>query len=546
MKKHICALLLALPIILNAHTIDYASLPLHHWTLQGQMKGIDGSFFMYKNGDVYIENAKNELVHFPITSFSKDDQAYVQKRQSQIVRLNAQLMRPVQAAPQKHSIFNAKFLVALLIIFALGAFAYSSIGRPQLKYLTPVLLVGIVTLLFGFSGHVVKSLRATTTNPLTIDSAFTPYTPNVITSWDTVYFYVGSYGIPSPAQQMMAGITAWNEQVPLPQCYIGSNVWSIPLNPVLAPTPIPVTPHTFTRGAIGLAVNGVPIFNEYTNTGTDAYLAGQLDSFGGHSGRADDYHYHIAPLFLQNATAPILPIAYAFDGYAVYGTKEPDGNLMMPLDTNHGHYWTNGIYHYHGTMTNPYMIKNFVGKVYMDSTLQLDPQAASHPVRGGQNPLTGATITACYPNCVNGYTLVYTLNGQTDSIVYNWTSAGVYTYKFYINGTDTATQTYHSFTPCYNLPLCAPTSVNNIVTARGLSVYPNPSGDEFYLRCDDPSLLNQIKTVSVYNLNGETIYENNSYAGKVNLKNADPGVYIVRVTFEGYQWNQKLIVSSTK
>ena len=189
------------------------------------------------------------------------------------------------------------------------------------------------------------------TNPLYIDSAFTPYKPNVITSWDTVYFYVGSYGF--PAHELMAGITAWNQQVPIPQCYIGSNVWSIPLNPVIADTPIAVNQINFTRGAIALAVNGVPIFNEYTNTGEDAFLTGQLDSFGGHAGRADDYHYHIAPMFLQNQGNVILPIAFAFDGFAVYGSLEPDGNPMMPLDTNHGHYWTNGVYHYHGTNNRP-------------------------------------------------------------------------------------------------------------------------------------------------------------------------------------------------
>ena len=46
-------------------------------------------------------------------------------------------------------------------------------------------------------------------------------------------------------------------------------------------------------GAIALAVNGMPIFNALNNRGDDAYLAGELDDWGGHAGRADDYHYHM-------------------------------------------------------------------------------------------------------------------------------------------------------------------------------------------------------------------------------------------------------------
>jgi hypothetical protein len=101
----------------------------------------------------------------------------------------------------------------------------------------------------------------------------------------------------------------------------------------------------------------------------DAFLDGQLDNFGGHCGRADDYHYHNAPMFLDEKTSEILPIAFALDGYAVYGTLEPNGNPMMPLDVNHGHEGSNGIYHYHGTKTAPYMIGNMVGVVTEDSYL---------------------------------------------------------------------------------------------------------------------------------------------------------------------------------
>jgi hypothetical protein len=532
--------------LLHAHTINYSHVILRHWYIASENKYVDGSFYMYKGGDVYIEDANNHIVHYPLASVCAADQAYVHERHDRIARLNAELRMQGRPPVQKTVLFDVKFWTVLFILLSLGLFAYSGAGRTQLRYLAPVLLVGTITFLCGFSAHVVRSLRATTTNPLYIDSAFAPYSPRVVTSWDSTYFYVASYGVPQPSQQMMAGITNWNQQVPIPQCYTGSNVWSIPLNPVIGDTVIPVNDQNFLRGAIALAANGIPIFNVYTNTGTDAYLSGQLDSFGGHSGRADDYHYHIAPLFLQNSTVPVLPVAFAFDGFAIYGTSEPDGAAMLPLDTNHGHFGANGVYHYHGTASAPYMIHNFVGKVTQDTTLQLIPQAASHPVRPGTNPLPGAVITACRPNCVNGYTLIYTLNGQTDSIIYDWTSAGLYTYHFYSNGADTSTQTYTGFTPCYSLPLCTATSVTNVPADGGFSIYPNPSSNGFYFRWDGGPDLHEIRSVSVYSLTGTLIYQSKGYNGRLDLDNAEPGVYLVNVAFTDHQVNQKLIVGSLK
>jgi hypothetical protein len=79
------------------------------------------------------------------------------------------------------------------------------------------------------------------------------------------------------------------------------------------------------KGAVAVAVNGIPIFNALNNRGEDSYLIGELDNWGGHCGRGDDYHYHAAPLHLSN-TSGLKPIAFALDGFPVYGIKEPDGS----------------------------------------------------------------------------------------------------------------------------------------------------------------------------------------------------------------------------
>ncbi len=172
---------------------------------------------MYK-GDVYIETGSGQIVQYPLVSLSKEDQDYALKRHQQIATINYQLTHPVSAnnTSAKPSVFNIRLLLSVFIILVLALLIYKTAPREQLKYLYPVLLAGIVTMLSAFSADLSKSLRALSTSPTYIDSAFTPYKHNVITSWDSTYFYVGSYGI--PAHEMMAGITAWNQQVPIPQC----------------------------------------------------------------------------------------------------------------------------------------------------------------------------------------------------------------------------------------------------------------------------------------------------------------------------------------
>ena len=90
---------------------------------------------------------------------------------------------------------------------------------------------------------------------------------------DDDFVYVGSSGFPD--HPMMIGIKSWQQQVPLPQPYTGKNAWQIPLKPRLAEKPISAKTHLY-RGAIALAVNGVPIFNALNNRGDDAFLAGEL------------------------------------------------------------------------------------------------------------------------------------------------------------------------------------------------------------------------------------------------------------------------------
>jgi hypothetical protein len=140
---------------------------------------------------------------------------------------------------------------------------------------------------------------------------------------------VESNGMPS--HNMRVGITAWQQQVWLPQNYTGTNAWQIPLAPVVSKTPVSIKGRIL-RGAIALAVNGIPIFNPQNNRGEVSQEIGELDQWGGHCGRTDDYHHHAAPLHLESVVGKGQPIAYALDGYPIFGHTEPDGSQPTGLD----------------------------------------------------------------------------------------------------------------------------------------------------------------------------------------------------------------------
>jgi len=249
-----------------------------------------------------------------------------------------------------------------------------------------------------------------------IAEAFSPFEKleAITTRRDADFFYVEGQGVPD--HPLMIGIRAWQQQVPLPQPYVGDNAWRIPLEPVPAKKPASAK-NRFLRGAIALAVNGIPIFNPLNNRGEDAYAIGELDDHGGHCGRADDYHYHLAPVHLEEQVGKGKPIAWALDGYPIYGYTEPDGSAVTGLDALNGHEDAAGNYHYHATRQYPYLNGGFHGEV-TERDGQVDPQPAARPVREARSPLRGATIVGFEVTGDTSRTLTYEVGGRKGSVAY--------------------------------------------------------------------------------------------------------------------------------
>ena len=182
---------------------------------------------------------------------------------------------------------------------------------------------------------------------------------------DNTYAYVSSNGLAS--HTMMNGITATNLQVPVAQNFFGGNAWKIPLNPAIASITT-----TAVDGPIGVAINGVPIFNPCKQGGCangDTKVLGELDVCNGHAGRADDYHYHAAPVCMMAGKAASYwdshPLGWALDGFAIFGYNNADGSVATRDSICGGN--TLAVpnapagYSYHVTDTSPYVLSCFRG-----------------------------------------------------------------------------------------------------------------------------------------------------------------------------------------
>ena len=113
-----------------------------------------------------------------------------------------------------------------------------------------------------------------------------------------------------------------------------------------------------------------------------------------------------------------VPIAYALDGFPVYGETEIDGKIATKLDEFNGHFDSKKNYHYHGTKKFPYINGGFKG-VVKEIDGQVSPQAATRAFRPAGDPLRGATITSCERVGASDFDLKYQLNSQTYEIKYS-------------------------------------------------------------------------------------------------------------------------------
>jgi hypothetical protein len=205
--------------------------------------------------------------------------------------------------------------------------------------------------------------------------AFTDYGSKNVTSvtTDGDYLVIKCNGLPDHKSPYYKG-TNWENSL-----YVNDTRSGFKINPNIIASmnytfKIPKSPKEATTkkslgtATIGIALNGVPIFNQYAagNTaitpGTGEYVS--FDLYGGHPAPSSDYHYHIEPNYITEKKGTDALIGFLLDGFPVYGSKENGKTVTSAsLDAYHGHTsvtkeYPNGIYHYHTTADAPFINGN--------------------------------------------------------------------------------------------------------------------------------------------------------------------------------------------
>jgi YHYH protein len=144
--------------------------------------------------------------------------------------------------------------------------------------------------------------------------------------------------------------------------------YSLPTNPKAASKP-----SCLPMGQIGIAKNGVAIFDALDAGDRDAVAHEVQDSCGGHPQQSGVYHYHDIPSCLTRGESKHRAsglVGYALDGYPIFGPRGHGGKLLTDedLDACHGQLSSvvyegrrQRIYHYSATLEYPYTLGCFHG-----------------------------------------------------------------------------------------------------------------------------------------------------------------------------------------
>jgi hypothetical protein len=176
----------------------------------------------------------------------------------------------------------------------------------------------------------------------------------------------------------------------------------LPTVPVKSAKPVSLG----TVAKVGLAVDGVPIFADAPSVLQTGHMPA-LDTCGGHIDPGGWYHWHAtstdidtvfehdhvdASCALEQKADALF--AYAFDGYAMYGSVDSDGQVPTDLDSCNGHTGPTpehpeGVYHYHASVTFPNLptcLSGVTAKGNFSTNAKQGIGAQGGPGEGGPGP----------------------------------------------------------------------------------------------------------------------------------------------------------------
>ena len=124
-------------------------------------------------------------------------------------------------------------------------------------------------------------------------------------------------------------------------------------------------------GMVGIARNGVVIFDALDAGNRDAVAWEVQDACGGHPQSSGVYHYHALPSCLtQTRSNKSKLVGYALDGFPIFNGRDLDGDRYTNADLDACHGTTSKVkldgekvrtYHYEATREFPYTVSCFRG-----------------------------------------------------------------------------------------------------------------------------------------------------------------------------------------
>lgn len=349
--------------------------------------------------------------------------------------------------------------------------------------------------------------------------------------YNTNFAYVRTNGLPSYQMGPWEG----NPNKPSGK----ESIYKFPLNPseeTGAKTDQP------SVGAMAVAVNGTVLYGlsdarSYNNEGywnqnawaTEGETMGP--NGGGHPQEQGEYHYHATPakLYDDPSTSHSPIIAFAFDGYPIYGPFGYDD----PLNTS-------------SSITR--MVSGYIERNITQRTTYADGSTAPSP---------GPNVSSTYPI---GYYIEdhdYTGVGHLDEYNGRFCKTPEYpngTYAYFVatdnNGdpafpyliglqyygeinVTTGPQSGNNTLPtsgltCLDINNPTVGIKNNIDNKNDFSIYPNPTNNNVTINL----LSNDLKNITIYNVLGEIVYSANTNAlsYSISMTNWESGIYYVMVT----------------
>ncbi|CAH1782026.1 unnamed protein product [Owenia fusiformis] len=183
--------------------------------------------------------------------------------------------------------------------------------------------------------------------------------------------------------------------------------YDIPKNPSIASEPT-----CLSMGVIGIAKNGVAIFNPFTLEGCNAVEgsgAEEFDECNAHPAPNGAYHYHMVPNCIVDGTNDQF-IGVALDGFPIYGPLNSAGQNLTSADLDECHGETvNGNYRYRVTHDYPYYLGCYKGGYVssMGGPAMMRKKRQSGPPGGGEAQCSFANqatleASSCYTTDGNG------------------------------------------------------------------------------------------------------------------------------------------------